>query len=159
MCPIFKTPHASVYLRPKFFHHLDLGSPILHQPPLQIFKWYRACERTRSKQNQVTSHSNSSSVLLFDLAHKQYNGVIKGWLHCLMSESKGRFLVNTTLMFGSAWYLVMSQIKFFFLKKNKDWMSRTLATTHPLGPIISHFCLTPTSTLHPQSERHMCITP
>ena len=128
MCPIFKLPsppspplppHASVYLRPKFFHLLDLGRPILHQPSLQIFKWYRACERTRSKQNQVTSHSNSSSVLLFDLAHKQYNGAIKGWLHCLMSESKGRFLVNTTLMFGSAWYLVMSQIKFFFLKKIK----------------------------------------
>ena len=44
--------------------------------------------------------------------------------------------------------------KILFFKKNKDWMSRTLATTHPLGPIISHFCLTPTSTLHPQSERH-----
>ena len=27
---------------------------------------------------------------------------IKVWLHCLTSESKGRFLVNDILMFGSA---------------------------------------------------------
>ena len=38
----------------------------------------------------------------FDFAHKQYNGIIKEWLHCLTSESKGRFLVNIMLMFGSA---------------------------------------------------------
>ena len=97
---------------------------------------HRAWERTKAKQkqNQVMSHSNQPRVLFFDLAHKQCNGIIKGWLHCLTSESKGRFLVNNILIFGSAWCLVMAQIQFF--QKNKDWTSRTL------GPITSHFCLT-----------------
>ena len=56
---------------------------------------HRACERTKSKQkqNQVTSHSNWPRVLLFDLAHKQCNGIIKGWFHCHTSEWKGTFLV------------------------------------------------------------------
>ena len=31
-----------------------------------------------------------------DLAHKQYNGIIKEWLHCLTPESIGTFLVNNT---------------------------------------------------------------
>ena len=35
---------------------------------------------------------------------------IKGWLHCLTSESKGRFLLKN-ILFGSAWYLVMAQKK------------------------------------------------
>ena len=54
------------------------------------------CERRRSKQkrNQVTSHSNWLRVLLFNLAHKQSNGIIRGWLHCLTPESKGRFLLK-----------------------------------------------------------------
>ena len=57
---------------------------------------YHACERTKAnqKQDQVTSHSNWPRVLLFHLAHKQRNGIIKWWFHCLTSESKGRFLVN-----------------------------------------------------------------
>ena len=61
---------------------------------------HRACERWKSKQkqNQVTSHSNWPRVLLFDLVYKQCNAIIKAfikaWLHCLTSESKGRFLVN-----------------------------------------------------------------
>ena len=74
---------------------------------------HRTCEQTKSKQKQkkVTSHSNLPRVLLFDLAYKQYNGIIKGWLHCLMPEWKGRgLLVNNILMFGSAWCLVMTQI-------------------------------------------------
>ena len=57
---------------------------------------HRACERTKSKQ-KVLSYSNRALVPLFDLSHKQYNGIIKGWLHCLTSKSKGRFLVNNKL--------------------------------------------------------------
>ena len=80
---------------------------------------HRACERTESKQkqNKVTSHSNWPLVLLFDLAHKRCSGIIKGWLRCLTSESKGRFLVNNILMFGLAWCLVMTQIQFSLRKK------------------------------------------
>ena len=57
---------------------------------------------------------------------KQRNGINKGWLHCLTSESRWRFLVNNTLMLGWlwAWYLVMAQIQFSLIKK-KDWTSRT----------------------------------
>ena len=36
--------------------------------------------------------------------------IINRWLHCLTSESKGRFPVNDIFMFGSAWRLVMLQI-------------------------------------------------
>ena len=38
----------------------------------------------------------------------------KGWLNCLRSESKGRFFVNNILMFGSAWWLLITQLPFFF---------------------------------------------
>ena len=100
--------------------------------------------RTKSKQN---IYSNWSQVLLFDLAHKQCNGITEGQLHCLMSESKERFLAND-ILFGSAWCLVMAEIQFYLIKRNKDWTSRTLANPHPLRPITSHFCLT-----------HMYITP
>ena len=79
---------------------------------------HRACERTKSKQkrNQVTSHSNLTRVLLFDLAHKQSNGIIKGWLHCLTSESIGRFLFN------NIWLSMMSghgANPIFFSKKKE----------------------------------------
>ena len=55
----------------------------------------RTCEQTKSKQKQkqVPTDSNSPHVLLCDLAHKHCYGTIKGWLHCLTSESKGRFLI------------------------------------------------------------------
>ena len=42
-------------------------------------------KRNENKKNQVTSYSNWPSVLLFDLAHKQCSGIIKGWLHFLTS--------------------------------------------------------------------------
>ena len=46
---------------------------------------HRACEQTKSKQKQskFTLYSNWARVLLFDLARKQCNGIIKGWLHYL----------------------------------------------------------------------------
>ena len=41
-------------------------------------KPHRECERTKlkQKQNQVTPHSNLSSILMFDLAYKQGSGII-----------------------------------------------------------------------------------
>ena len=78
-----------------------------------------ACEQTKlkQKQNHVTSHSNWPPVLLFELASKQCNGIIKGWRHYLMFESKGSFLDNNILMFGSARFLVVAQIQFSLIKK------------------------------------------
>ena len=92
-----------------------------------VFSTAPCIERTKSKQNQnqVTSHSNWPWLLLFNLVHKQCNGIIKGWLHYLTSESKGRFLVNNISMFGSTWCLVI------------DWTFRTL-TNPPLPPAHPH---------------------
>ena len=110
----------------------------------------------KQKQNQTTPHSNRPRVLLLDLAHEQCNGIIKGWLHCLTSESKGRFLVDIILMFGSAWCLVMVQIQFSLIKKKKIRRPEHSLTLHPVSPITSHFCLNPSPP--PQVGRHMCIT-
>ena len=59
----------------------------------------RAYERTKlkQKQNQRTSHSNWSHVVLFDLAHKQCRASLKDTFS-LPSESKGIFLVNSILI-------------------------------------------------------------
>ena len=96
---------------------------------------HQACERTKSKQkqNQVMSFSNWPRALLFDLAHKQCDGIIQWWF------SIGRFLANNILMFDSdsAWCLIMAQIQFSLIKK-KDWTSRTLAP-----PYISLICVSP----------------
>ena len=57
-----------------------------------------ACERTKSIQKQ----NQARHILLFDLAHKQCNDIINGWLHFLAPESIGKFLVNNILVFNSA---------------------------------------------------------
>ena len=108
---------------------------------------HHVSEQTKSKQkqNEVMSHSNWPRVVLFDLAHRQCNGIIKGWPHCLTSESNGRFLVNDILTFGSAWCLVMAQIQFSLIKKIKTWRPQHSLTLHPLPPpplhlITSCFC-------------------
>ena len=147
----FEDPHLLVHLRPKLFTPLTLdvrfeanSLPHLLQQTMEQ-QPRRARERTKwkPKQNQVTSHSNWPRVLLFNSAHKQCVGVIKGWLLCLTPESLGRFPVNNILMFDSAWCLVMVQIQFSLIKVNKDWTSRTLATSPaPVRPITFHFCLT-----------------
>ena len=56
-------------------------------------------KRSQNKNKTKSCHIEIDNA--FYLAHKQCNGIIKGWLYCLTSESKGRFLVNM-LMFGSA---------------------------------------------------------
>ena len=107
-----------------------------------------ACQRTKS---------NWPRFVLFHLAHKHGNGIIKGWLHCLTSESKGIFLVNNMLMFGSAWCLVMAQIQFSLIKK-KDWTSRTLAYPLPSTSDNISFLPYPPPPNPPQSGCHMFIT-
>ena len=120
-----------------------------------VFSTAPCIERTKSKQNQnqVTSHSNWPRLLLFNLVHKQCNGIIKGWLHYLTSESKGRFLVNNISMFGSTWCLVI------------DWTFRTLANPPtPIRPIISHICSYLLCSFHKVSSdstetlRQLCVS-
>ena len=121
----------SFYTQQWAIRHLLLF--VLSSSPVFFFN-HHSCERTKSKQkqNQFMSHSIWPCVLLLDLAHKQCNDFIKGWLHCLTSESKGRFLANNILIFDSSWCLVMAQIQFSLIKKmKKDCTSRTLATPTP----------------------------
>ena len=86
--------------------------------------------------------------------------VIKRWLYCLTSESKGIFLANNILTFD----LVMTghdANPILLIKQNKDWTFRILATSYPLpippaSLITSHFCHTNPLTPSP-GGRHMCI--
>ena len=105
---IFKTLHPPVHLRQKSFHPLYPGCPnnsLLHL--LQQTKKkqpHYAFERTKSKQkqNQVTLHSNWPRVLLFDLAHKQCNGIINtdlGGLFIISFWGKGSFKCMVRLFF------------------------------------------------------------
>ena len=77
---------------------------------------HRTCEWTKPNKSKkrVTSHSNWPRILLFDLTHKQCNGIIKTWLHCLTSKSKWRFLANNILL---AWCVVMAQTQFSLTRK------------------------------------------
>ena len=100
----------------------------MEQQPHRAREWTKSNKKT---QNKVTSYSNWPRVLLFDLAHKQCNGIIKGWLHCLTSDSKGSFIS----MPGHG------PNPIFFNKKIKIGRPEHSLTLHPLRPITSHFCL------------------
>ena len=111
-CILFIIIHIfSTYFAINLFYLHNLKTWTMEQ------QLHRAWERTKSKQkqNQVTSRSNWQRAMLFDLAHKQCNGIIKGRLHCLTSEW-GRFLVNNILMFDSTWYRLV-EIQFSLTKK------------------------------------------
>ena len=90
---------------------------------------HRACEWTKSKQkqkeNQVTSHSNWPRVVLFDLAHKKCNGIIKAWLNVWLSMMSGHGAIS--------------------LIKQKFKRPEHLLTPPPAPPrrITSHFRLSP----------------
>ena len=92
--------------------------------------WMNEIKRKQKKLKHVIF--NWPPVLLFDLAHRQCNCVIEGWLHCLTSVSKGRFPANNILL---ARCLV---IQFFLIK---IWRPEHSLTPHPLHPITSHFDL------------------
>ena len=88
-----------------------------------------------------TSYLNWPRVLLFDLDHKQCKDIIKGWLHCLTSESNGRFLINNILMLGSIWCLITAQIQFFLIKKIKIGLPEHLPTLY--SPTSSNISFLP----------------
>ena len=99
-------------------------------------KPHRACKWAKS---------NWPHVVLFRLAHYQCNGIIKGWLHCLTSDSKWRFLVNIMLMFGSAWCLVMVQIQSPLIKKkiNSGRPEHSLTPPFPYSPTSDNISFLP----------------
>ena len=68
------------------------------------------------------------------------NGIIKGWLYCLTSESKERFFVNN-ILFGSAWCLVIVQIQFSLIKEK---IGRPEHFSNPPAPFKEDvMCITP----------------
>ena len=91
----FVALQSCVWSCPKYYEMYFICTKLKQKQTMEQ-KPHRACEQTKSKQ-KVMSYSNQALVPLFDLPHKQCNGIIKGWLHCLTSESKGRFLVNNKL--------------------------------------------------------------
>ena len=128
-----------------------------------MYEW----TKSKQRQNQVTSHSNWAHILLFDLAHKQWNGIIKGSLRAISVNRK-----ISCQYYGSVCSSLMSGYgvnPIFFNKKNEDWTSRTFATPTQLCPITSHFSLTtaalpspPHTHTHPTLSLKvgvMCVSP
>ena len=93
--PFTPSPSTSKILYP-----LDLGRPISKEPlSASPNGTMHVNERHQNKNKTKSCHIQTDHA--FDVA-QQCNGIIKGWLHCLTSETKGRFLVNNILIFGSA---------------------------------------------------------
>ena len=116
--------------------------------------------KSKQKKNQVKSDSDWPCVLLFDLAYKKCNGIIKGWRHCHTSEWKGRFLVNNKL-FGSAWCGVMAEICFSLLKKIKIGHPEHLLIPTPYVQYLIFALLSPPSPppFLPHTHTHTPYTP
>ena len=81
---------------------------------------HRSCERIKNKNKTKSRHIPIDHGFYWYRWH--CNGIIKGWLYCLTSELKWRFLVNSTN-------------PIFFNKKNKEWTFRALASGR-------HMCFT-----------------
>ena len=86
-------------------------------------------QRNQKKNKTKSGNIQIDHAFYFDLAHKECNSIIKGWLRCLRSESIGRFFANNILMFDSARFLVMAQIQCSLIKKIKIGCPE-----HPLPP-------------------------
>ena len=94
-----------------FWYYSYENKWIISQKVVRLFFWD---DSKRSHQwDHIYSHKNIRENKLIS----QVGTRLKGWLHCLTSEPKGRFLVNNILMFGSAWCLLMVQIQFSLTKK------------------------------------------
>ena len=98
-----------------------------------------ACERTKFKQ-KVMSYSNRALVPLFDLLHKQCNGIIKGWFHFLTSESKERFLVITnyinvfvSMIFGRGANPIFFNKKVIKITRPEHSLTRHLPTSNNIS--------------------------
>ena len=80
--------------------------------------------KTKAKPSHVTFKLTTRSIVRH-CSHKQCNGIIKAWLHCLTQEATRRYLVNN-------WLNMMSghgANPIFFNKKMK--IGRPM---HPLSP-------------------------
>ena len=60
-------------------------------------------------KNKIKSH-RIRHVILLDLAHKQCDGIMKGWFHCLTSDWKRRYLVNGCVPLTITYHLYFLRI-------------------------------------------------
>ena len=58
--------------------------------------------------SHVTFKLASHSIVR--LSHEQFNGIIERWFHCLMSDSKGRFLSNKCVQLAITCHLYFLRI-------------------------------------------------
>ena len=95
VCAVVQKYHKMyfIYNYSHFWYSFCNQSVLLAQLE-NVSKLWNNNHAQRNQNKNKTKHSNWPRVVLFDSAHKQCNGITKGWLHCLTSESKGRFLVN-----------------------------------------------------------------
>ena len=107
---------------------------------------HRACERNQNKNKtkHVTFKLTTRSIVRFSPQTMQWYH----WRITSLSDVRVRFLFND-ILFGSTWCLVIAEIQFSLIKKNKNWTSRTLANLPtPLCPIKSHIPVNTLSQIH-----------
>ena len=126
------------------FQYSFYKQPVLFQQLENVNKLWNSNRAVHL--NERNQNKNKPRALLFDLAHKQCSGINKVWLHCLASESKGRFLFNNILMFS------MRSGNGTNPGRPEQSLTPTL-----LCPVASHFCLMLPSRLTVDVS-HMCIT-
>ena len=92
---------------------------------VEAFHIYLSKGRYTYQGVRYVRFSENLSCFIF-LKHWFWDSYLCRQLRFLTSESIGKSLVNN-ILFESARCLVMAQIQFSSIKKNKDWTSRTLA--------------------------------
>ena len=97
---------------------------------------HRSCERIKNKNKTKSRHIPIDHGFYWYRWH--CNGIIKGWLYCLTSELKWRFLVNNRLVFASGRCLVIAQIQFSLIKKIRSGRSEhSLVDVICVSPLMS----------------------
>ena len=99
----WKTPTPCPSTSEILLHPRSWTSNFNQTPPLQMIT------------NQLKENMTQGWLFGYYILSTKFM-IIKGWLHCLTSEAKRRFLVSN-ILFGSAWRLVIVQIQFSLIKK------------------------------------------
>ena len=109
--PVGKTLCEVVWVCPKCFLFIIIFSIFFSTHfAISLFCLHnlKTMEQQRHHACNQWNQNKSKRPFTFKLTMHSCNSIIKGWLHCLTSDSKGRFLVYNVLL-GSAWCLVMAQ--------------------------------------------------
>ena len=116
-CLLFIIIHIfSTHFVISLFHLHNLKTYTNYGTTIPLCMWTNEI-KTKTKSSHITFKLTTGSIAQF--SPQTWNGIIKGWFHCLALVSKRRFLVNNVLMFGSAWCLGMVQIQFSLIHQKK----------------------------------------